>query len=155
MGRACKCVACGKDLTTDIAYAIKVGSRNQYYCSEEEHNDYLRLEEVFEYIMNYRSKNHTLAKYIKEWFGEPYVADVLDNHKDEIHDILSRKRFNSEYGLIQYLQAVIDNNLHDWTEEFEYELEASRTNRKCSDSDLYEIKGCPPRRMKCLDDFED
>lgn len=154
MGRKCKCAVCGKDLNTDTAYAVKDGSRNKYFCEEQEYKDLTKLEEAIEYIMGYRSKNNIINRYIKEWVVEPHCAEVIDDNKEEVYDILSRKRFDTEYGMIQYLQAVINNNLHDWTELYEMHLESERTKGKCSDADLYECKCCPPRKMKCLDDFD-
>lgn len=161
---ACKCVACGKKLLTTQAYSMPKGSKNQYFCSEQEYKEYTqkkifavrderRLFEVCEYILGHHTTNFTLRKYVKEWISEPYAVDVIDEHKDEVYDLLSRKYFDNEYVAIKYLQAVINNNLYDWTKEYKDCLEAKKPI-KTNPDDMYLSKGFQKRKNKCLADFD-
>lgn len=162
---ACKCVACGKKLLTTQAYSMQKGSKNQYFCSEQEYKEYTqkkifavrderRLWSIVEYIIDHHTTNYSLKKYIKEWVSEPYAVDAIDMYKDDVKDIISRKYFDNEYFMIRYVQAVINNNLYDWIKDYKAKQERERTRDKCSDSDLYEIRGYPKRKTKCWDDFE-
>lgn len=164
--RKCKCGICGKELTTDIAYAVKDNKRNHYYCSEFEYKEYnrkkaeeaqnkQRLYDVFIYVIGYKTTNPALFKFIGQWTDIKNSAEAIDDHKAELMDILCRKTFKSEYGMFSYLAAVVNNHLQDWIKEYQSKIEEERNKDKCSDADLYMPKRKKPKHRICFDDFLD
>ena len=124
--RKCKCLYCGKEMTTDIAYRIE--SKKRYCCNEEEHfmaemmKEQLRVEKEKCYIalkdaMGIRQDAilNTLA--IKEIsaiiksYSYPCLTRTIKENSDSISWACEHKDFSNDSSKIKYVFAIIRNNI--------------------------------------------
>lgn len=128
MARRCKCQVCGNWGTTDTFYKVEKGSRNLYYCSEEEYLNWKKEDntriELLRYICNeiwhyddYRMLPRVLQKQINK-MSEVYNYEVIlltvQEHKDTLKYWMNLEgKFNNEYGKSSYMMAIIKNKINE------------------------------------------
>ena len=124
----CKCKACGKELTTDIAYRDEKG---KYYCSQEEYEeiqrDKQRKEECFKYLEGFmRVPISKIARKrineLHEYYSYEVIYRTIKFVEDKIRYAVENKSFNSEQAMVNYLIAIIENNANIVLKEYEKEI---------------------------------
>ena len=124
----CKCKACGKELTTDIAYRDEKG---KYYCSQEEYEeiqrDKQRKEECFKYLEGFmRVPISKIARKrineLHEYYSYEVIYRTIKFVEDRIRYAVENKSFNSEQAMVNYLIAIIENNANIVLKEYEKEI---------------------------------
>ena len=124
----CRCQICKKWGYTDKFYKVKRGSRNLYYCNEEEYlewkkEDDMRIE-LLEFISDniwyyddYRMLPTVLQKQINK-LASIYNYEVILLTVKEFKDTLAYwmnldGKFNNEYGKSSYMMAIVKNNINE------------------------------------------
>lgn len=115
-----KCRFCGNKIDKKIAFKVKHGKTNWYYCSEEHATQLSEKDRVvglvFEIIgpttntmfykeLNEISKVHSLKKMIS----------YLESEKSNL-EFYMNKEFVSEFAKIRYFFAILRNKLGDYEE---------------------------------------
>ena len=128
MARKCKCKLCGKWLTNDIAYRDEKG---KYYCSQEEYEeiqrDKQRKEECFKYLEGFmRVPISKIARKrineLHEYYSYEVIYRTIKFVEDRIRYAVENKNFNSEQAMVNYLIAIIENNINIVLKEYEKEI---------------------------------
>lgn len=120
-----KCRFCGKEnKKSKEMYLYRNGKQNVYFCNEEHLIPWQKEEaikkDIFEsvfFILDHETYNTSLLKEINNLlttYKSQDVADYLSENKLDIYRIMSAKDFDSEYGAIRYLMAIIKNNMSDY-----------------------------------------
>ncbi len=117
----CKCKFCRKQLTTDIAYCVKVNERNQYYCTQEEYNKEQEKKkskiECNNYIAEIMKMPYLTPAMIKlvnnlnSYYDYKIIKRAFKDNKDSIRWALENKEFNSEFSKSKYIMSIILNNI--------------------------------------------
>ena len=124
----CKCKACGKELTTDVAYR---DGKGKYYCSQEEYEeiqrDKQRKEECFKYLEGFmRVPISKIARKrineLHEYYSYEVIYRTIKFVEDRIRYAVENKSFNSEQAMVNYLIAIIENNANIVLKEYEKEI---------------------------------
>ena len=124
MARKCKCKLCGKWLTTDIAYRDEKG---KYYCSQEEYEeiqrDRQRKEECFKYLEGFmRVPISKIARKrineLHEYYSYEVIYRTIKFVEDRIRYAVENKNFNNEQSEVNYLMAIISNNINEVYKEY-------------------------------------
>lgn len=119
----CKCTLCGKETTTDKAFKTKKGSKNIYWCNEEEFNKHQDK-------INERNKClETIVRMIQVPMLSPMmikeinkIADFYDyvviekcfkEHEQNIKWFLDNNELSNEYGKARYIATIIKNNINN------------------------------------------
>lgn len=118
----CKCQICGKELTTDVAYKTKKGSRNAYYCSEEEFKKEQSLTENRDNcyytagrILRVPLITPSMKKEINslsQYYDYIVIERTFKEQKEVIQRFLDRGSSNSEYAKMKYIMTIIQNNIN-------------------------------------------
>ena len=126
-----KCRVCGKTLKKKDAFVVKVNGKNQYYCNEQEYNDYMAAlkseadfyEEVqYVFDINFCFSNEYSFKRIKQSikqllteYTREQILWFLNNNAAMMNRALDKKEpFPSEYNRVSYVLAIIKNNIRDY-----------------------------------------
>ena len=124
MARKCRCKLCGKWLTTDIAYKDEKG---KYYCSQEEYEeiqrDKQRKEECFKYLESLMGVpiSKIARKRINElheYYSYEVIYRAIKFVEDRIRYAVENKNFNNEQSEVNYLMAIISNNINEVYKEY-------------------------------------
>lgn len=121
MARKCKCRLCGKELTTDKAFCVKVNEKNTYYCSSEEYDVLLEKAKAKTECNNYISNLMgtpfvvpALAKLVNklsDYYDYNIIQKSFKDNSDKIKWILTNKSFNSEFAKSKYIMSIVLNNI--------------------------------------------
>ena len=131
MGRKAKCRACGKELSTNEAFKVTEGKVNKYYCSQEEYEeiqrDKQRKEECFKYLEGFMKVpiSKIARKRINElheYYSYEVIYRTIKFVEDRIRYAVENKNFNSEQAMVNYLIAIIENNINIVLKEYEKEI---------------------------------
>ena len=134
MARKCKCRLCGKPLTTDNAYRIKLNDKNAYFCNYEESQIYKKRKEdrklleeyikfqILDYDENQRLPN-LLYKKINE-LSDNYSDEILlETFKQQIKTIRyynQHKDFKNEGQQLMYMMAIINGHINNVYKDFKF-----------------------------------
>ena len=132
MTRKCKCKACGKQLTTDIAYLYtyltKTGKEiKQYYCSEEEFENLERdkklykeclyeTDKILERPITNSIRNKELAE-LHEQYSWEEILRCIKSKSDEINMMIKQNGIENDYQQIRYMMQTIKNVIYDFVRE--------------------------------------
>ncbi len=144
MARKCKCKLCGKSLTTDIAYRIKINDKNAYFCNYEESQTYKKRKEdrilLEEYIrleiLNYdegqRLPNllYKQINKISESYGDEILLETFKQQTKTIKYYNQHKDFKNEGMQIMYIMAIINNNINTVYKNFKLMKKQEKINKK-------------------------
>lgn len=121
-----KCRICNNKVDRAEAYKVVVNGKNNYYCNEQEYDDWKSKIEIrdnaYNFIYNifgHKVTNTVLYKEVDELggiYGFNKIFAYLQEKYDYICKVLS-KDFNTEYAKIRYFTAILKNSLAD----FQYE----------------------------------
>lgn len=122
MARKCKCRLCGKELTTDKAFCVKVNEKNTYYCSRDEYDKLLEKAKAKEECNNYISSLMgtpfvipALAKLVNklnDYYDYSIIQRAFKDNSDKIQWALNNKSFNSEFAKSKYIMSIVLNNIN-------------------------------------------
>lgn len=125
MGRLVNCFDLGSKIDKDKAYIENCNGKNRFWSSEQaciawndnNNNRVLCIDKLMD-ILGYQEgmKMPTVAyKKLKEFesYGYDVVLDTICNQVDSINYFMNTKSFNSEYGRVAYVFAIIQNNIMD------------------------------------------
>lgn len=145
----CKCKICGKQLTTDIAYKVRKGNKNNYYCSEEE---YQKLQKAVEdrdncyytagRIMRVPLITPSMKKEINmlsEYYDFVVIERTFRQQKEVIQRFLERGNYNSEYARVRYVMTIIRNNINKVHSEYVAEQKAKADLFKQSEQQQIDV----------------
>lgn len=153
------CRICKSKIDRDIAFKVKKGKTNLYYCSQKEYNDDVRQKEeiktnkdklqiIIDDIFESPVTNSILYKEISEWDKlKPIeiIIDYLQENKNFINKSLN-KDFQSEYAKIRYFSAIVKNNIKN------YNIKKVEVIKKI-DVEIYETEYQSKKRKKCLSEY--
>ena len=131
MGRKAKCRACGKELSTNEAFKVTEGKVNKYYCTQEEYEeiqrDKQRKEECFKHLEGFMKVpiSKIARKRINElheYYSYEVIYRTIKFVEDRIRYAVENKNFNSEQAMVNYLIAIIENNINIVLKEYEKEI---------------------------------
>lgn len=120
-----KCRICKNKIERNEAYKVVVKDKNQYYCNAEEFSEWNRENEnrmksidlIFELIGE--TTNTSLMKelsQIAKVHSYTKIANYLETNMFDL-DISMNKEFETEYGKIRYLMAIVKNSIADFKEK--------------------------------------
>ena len=152
-----KCVHCGEKIDRDLAFKVRVGKVNKYYCTEMEYktevgkkevkdNVYILIDNIFGYKITHTSLYKEISE-ISTIHTFSKINEYLIDRQKDLSSIMSRD-FSSEYGKIRYFSAILKNSLTDYIvkkEEIKKEIIVDIAK------DNYTIR----KRRKTLLDFEE
>lgn len=151
-----KCRKCGATIKQKDAFAVKIGKRNTYYCSEEEYlsvqkeqqayddlND--KVFEIFGYDIRNSAYYANLRQVHQRYTWQEILNCVIEH--EELFDRLMQKDFSTEYGQIRYFIVVLENKLSEAKPKEE-------TIIRHIEEDMPDIKYTKKERRKSLEDFE-
>lgn len=146
----CKCKICGKQLTTDIAYKVKKGSKNFYYCSEEEYKSMAQVIEDRDYcydiaarVMQVPMITPAMKKEINELAAHYrfiVVARTFKEQRDAITRFLNTGTYTSDYARMRYIMAIIKNNINKVFTQYIQEQKAKENLFKQVQKDSVDIE---------------
>lgn len=113
-----KCRFCGKQINKDVAYKVKHGRSNWYYCNEEHSKAKTPKDKFFDiaYSIFGKTTNTIFFKEMEEIskvHGYEKMKSYLENNATYLSSVM-QKKFNSEYGRCRYFSAILKNNLGDY-----------------------------------------
>lgn len=122
MARKCRCQICKAHLTTDVAFKVTKGSRNFYYCSEDEYtkvqkeaeardNCYYTAARIMEVPMitpAMRKEINDLSKF----YGYIVIEKTFKAQKEAIRRFLDRDHMGNEFGRVRYIMTIIKGNIN-------------------------------------------
>jgi hypothetical protein len=123
-----KCHICKKELTIENAYLLIKGDRKIYYCNKEEYDsqqsELVDWSDLYEYIrLGIFSYDKTMAlstylvKRLKELRLNYSYKIILETFKIQTKTILywinTKRELDTEYKKINYMMAIIKNNIND------------------------------------------
>lgn len=134
MARQCKCQICQKVLTTDMAYKVSKGSRNLYYCSEEEYKQLFKVQEDRDNcyytagrVMKVPYIPPSMRKEINE-LSKYYSFEIIERtfkaNKEAIQRFLNNQYSASEYAKVRYIMTVIGNDINKIYTQYQAEQKA-------------------------------
>lgn len=151
-----KCRKCGATIKQKDAFAVKIGKRNTYYCSEAEYlsvqkeqqaydnlND--KVFEIFGYYIRNSAYYANLRQVHQRYTWQEILNCVIEH--EELFDRLMQKDFSTEYGQIRYFIVVLENKLSEAKpkeKEIIWHIE----------EDMPDMKYTKKERRKSLEDFE-
>lgn len=152
-----KCQSCGNLVDRNIAFKVKVGKVNKYYCNESEYaliqnarelkNDtYNKIFECF----GRQITNSALFKEVSELegiYGYKKISGYVVDNMTNLSNTLSGKSFSSEYAQIRYFAAILKNSLAD------YILEDTGYKKRI-DIDIPEMKYKTKKKKRSIDNIE-
>lgn len=118
-----KCQLCGNETTTDKAFRVKKGSRNLYYCSEEEYKKYQdqidKKNKCYESIIRIMQVPMLSPVMIKEinkianYYDYIVIEKCFNEQEQKIKWFLNNNEFSNEYGKARYIATIIQNNINN------------------------------------------
>ena len=126
MGRNPKCKYCGKEVDRLIAFEIKVGGKNHYYCNKNEYLLQLEKQEKREELINllvdatnaFGDSGRLYVKSAILSLEKKYeIADIIAYLKydsNRIQDILYRKSISEVSNRVKYAAAIIRNHIDEY-----------------------------------------
>lgn len=126
MGRNPKCKYCGKEVDRLIAFEIKVGGKNHYYCNKNEYLLQLEKQEKREELINllvdatnaFGDSGRLYVKSAILSLEKKYqIADIIAYLKydlDRIQDSLRLKNISEISGRVKYAAAIIRNHIDEY-----------------------------------------
>lgn len=120
-----KCKICGNKVDRDVAYKIVIDRKNNYYCNENEYNEWKSAKDIKDgtYLIIYdifgrKITNTILYKEIGELsdiYGFKKIYAYLKENERYLTETMG-KDFKSEYAQIRYFTAILKNSLSDFIE---------------------------------------
>lgn len=142
------CKHCKTKIDRDVAFKIKKGKVNHYYCNENEYNGIIRKRELkdntIEIINNtfgYKIINTSLYKelaLLEENYGYEIIYDYIKDNYDYLYDCV-HKDYNNEFCKIRYFFAILKNSMNDYKETI-VSIEKQKANEPKIDFEIYEKK---------------
>lgn len=130
MGNKYKCKFCGNKVDSDYAFqTCNRSGKSSYWCSQSEYIKYVIEENKRKTVRSYAYRilgeevSHSqLAKELDAWH-ETNSWDKLiayfEANTDSLENKMNSKQFNSIYGKIRYLSAVVRDTIDDFKLEVE------------------------------------
>lgn len=146
-----KCRYCNKIIDRDLAFKVKKGKSNWYYCSAEHANTKPPRDLMYEQLNKIFGKIVTNTVLYKEFDGlaNVYGYDKLNAYINENYEYLCtvmRKEFANDYNRIRYLSAIFKNNVGD------FELPKPEIKKEVEVT-VYEHKYKPKKQRRGLNDL--
>ena len=128
MARKVKCQICKKELTNDKAFKVSNGKKNLYYCSEEEYMEYKKdsdarknlMKLIASEVLNYEQAQllpKVLIKKISELhkhYSYEIILETFNQQEENLKYWMGlENKFNNEYQKVNYMMAIISNNIND------------------------------------------
>lgn len=152
-----KCKICGNKIDRKCAFKVIVNEKNNYYCTEEEYNEWKSNKDIkdsiYEVIFNifgHKTINTILYKEINEignLYGYKNILNYINDNKNYLYSVM-QKEFKSEYAKIRYFSAILKNNISDYTKKLPPEV------IKKVEADIPKDNFKPRKRKKCISEFE-
>lgn len=125
------CKGCKKKIDRDSAFKVTVNNKNNYYCNEDEYNEIQIEKESRLKVINYtfeiigKTTNTVLMKELNEIGKIHTYRKTLRYLEKNLIDlnILMDRNFNSEYGKIKYFTTILKNQIGDFVEKKNEEIE--------------------------------
>lgn len=123
-----KCQFCRKEVEKSTGYCERIKNKNYWFCNENEYllwqKDKDAEEEFFSdatmmFDLNidiYEKSSWTMINnYIKTLLKDHSREEILwylECNMERVVQILNRKTFDSEFGMLRYMMAVINNSIN-------------------------------------------
>lgn len=147
-----KCKYCGRDISKDGAFVVHGNKRNKYYCSEE-HSKMINPRDKF-YTTCMQLVKSTSSVVYKEFdamanvHGFKKMSAYLDENIEYLEKAMS-KDFDTRYGAIKYLAAILNNSL----DKYEYPSSTPQIKIESEHFDITKIAYKRKKKRSGLDDL--
>lgn len=131
MARKCKCKNCRTSLTTDIAYKVKEGDKNVYYCSKEEYDTVIKEKEdknrcitLLCDVMRIPFAPPILIKEVnnlKQYYEYEVIIRAIKENGKTLNWFISNNADSSDYAKTRYIITVISNNINAIKKKYDKE----------------------------------
>ena len=123
-----KCKICGREVDRKTAYKVTKISKNYYYCSKEEYDEWLSKErelDVFveekiipivvktvgtEFDVLCKKDIREMVSFLNKSYSLDQILGYLEYDSERISNILNNKGFCNTFSMIRYYIAVVKNN---------------------------------------------
>jgi len=152
MTQKVKCRYCGKQLDKSIAYLVKKGKSNVYYCNYEHSIAKTSKQEFYETAVEVFGQVSSSVFYgdmdaLAKIHGYKKMTSYIKENKDMIEKYLNRD-FKNTYNKIKYFRAILANNLDD------YKMPEPKVEiKKEVNVEMYDSKFKPKEAKKGMDDL--
>ena len=113
-----KCRFCSRQIEKDIAYAVKHGKVNYYYCNYEHSIAKSPRDIFYDKAMDVFGRTTNTVFYkefdeIAKVHGFEKMTAYLEENKGYLEKVMAKDFFN-EFGRCRYFSAIFKNNLADY-----------------------------------------
>ncbi len=125
MGNKYKCRVCHATVDSDYAFQSFTAKGKPFYCCNQseyvkyviEKNKENRVKDFTYQALGQKTSNSQLYKEIGEWHSNnswDKLIAYFEANVDYIESQMNAKEFNSIYGKIRYLSAIVKNHIDDF-----------------------------------------
>lgn len=169
MARRVKCFITGEYGDSD--HFVKIGKH--YYKSQEVYDEDKRLKQQRKDLIDYICRTFLgygegqpfptyLGKRLKklEYYDDAVILETFKQYANDIRYWLSNKSFDSEFGKVSYMFAIVEGHIADVnrkyiTKERAEKSELSKNNSNVQDFDNPNLSGISKSKSKNLSAFLD
>lgn len=128
-----KCKLCGKVVNRETGYSISINNKNNWFCNENEYQSWqkerndeanfrLDLQTLFGLNLNIRQDKswdmiNSFFNSLRKKYSREEIYWYFDCNIDKISNILNKKSFDSEFGMMRYLITVVNNEIKTFIED--------------------------------------
>lgn len=164
--RKVKCKICGNELTNDVAYKVKIGKVNNYYCTKEEYEDLQKQKQTKEECMVYVQQMLGLPllppmmikeiNRVSKSFDYIVIQKTFKECESKIKWFLEGASGSFDYPKARYIITIIENNINSVFKKHKHEQEQMKRlfeiqKDKEIEVDLFNISNKPTTTSKVTD----
>lgn len=127
MSRKVKCQITGEVVTSDNFYKITTNGKNKYYKSEEVYEEWLKIKDLREKILDkitsllrFYTVDKMVLKELKtlsEKCSYEVIWKAIELNEKELSYWVNSKEFNNNFGKVRYFFAILSNKVNEVTED--------------------------------------